>query len=1566
MNARATLAKLFQRNRRRNRRRSFSTPWSAQVERLEERVYLSAFYNFDVIAQTGSGLTSIQQAVSINDAGKLAFVANDSGGPGIFFHDGTLKRVTAVNTFTYGSELQLNDHDQIGAVSRTTVGAQQRARIWDANSLGSLGTIIGSSSSPRLTFSHFDAIASFVSMTNDGKLAFAGLQSTQGQWEIHLSDTPVDARDSMNEATEVAAISTPAFFRQMAADGGLVVIGSRDASEKKIELDSAGAPAVPIATTSSGWWSDLGVRPGISDDGRIVTFYGDLTDAGATALTNANGARVPVPLTAGKGIFASVQLGGSRYIIRIAGHKGSGAIDPGERRLTSGAEAGPDFDFDGVSDWGIRSFDPDSRPSVEIAPSGEFATIAYVATDDDDQGNGAGAAVFVSRLNLFPDAIGVEAYVRVAKVSQTLGSFGTATHLALHDSVNGAGQVAFWASNGSTQAIIRANPKATIDHPYYFVNGQGRFIPDSPVVQYVVPAIAHFPRLNGTADINQVVLHATNSGIGAVNDIKDNSFVSPHYLVSREGAVVQFVPEEQWASHASNARAPKPFSGTKAPGTSKPIEQHMTNLHSIGIELVDGGPESINPPKGHLHDPDWFTEEQAQKSALLVRDITARRGIPQTHLLPFPYGVTRDRERTTTEAFQVPNVSPTGPPVSTDPTGYNILQFGQADASGDFEPGTQVAGSRWLADGFDYTARGIITHGQVLDRVIKTDPHPRYFDGGWGTFMTRVIKPFGGAIYSPANLFVVDPLGRRLGVDPATGLIVNEIPGAVFSGTGTEPQTFTIPDPLDGDYIVRVVGTGAGEFRLVLFSGDAAGAAYSTEVSGLTSLGQTDEYTFANSTLGVENARVTSASNLIPVAKPDVVFAVESVPVVINVLGNDNDPDGTIDPTQVSIVGSAANGTLSVDPVAGTITYTPQRGFVGDDEFIYTVKDNDGASAREATVSITVRPNTAPPRAEDDSASTTAGTAVTIHVLQNDFDTDGTLDAATLEIVAPPAFGSLAIDELTGAIVYAPDPGFTGTDEFQYVVSDNLGIPVQREATVTVLVEEGANQPPTASAGGPYVIDEGGSLMLDASGSIDPDGDALSYSWDIDGDGTFGDAMGVNPTLTWAELQSLGIIDGDSSFLVQVLVDDGNSHEAFADTILHVRNVSPQNVNAGPDRTVDEGATVDFAGTFFDPGTADTHTFLWQVSASNGQVIADGTGQTFSFVPHDDGTYTVTFTVTDDDGGVGSDTAVITVINVAPHSVAISGPTSGVRGQTLHFSGSFTDPGSADTHGETWQVVNSANVIVASGSGSAFGAVLSEAGNYTVSYTVTDDDGGTGSDAESLTISIIEMQGNHLAVGGTTVNDHILFEPGINPGEILVTINGVTSGPYTPTDRLLAFGQAGDDTIHVAGSIALQAWLYGGAGNDRLKGGAGDDALFGGDGDDLLLGGSGRDLLIGGTGSDRIVGNADDDILIAGFTAYDYDSNGILRADHAQAIAAILLEWLSTNDYQTRIDNLKNGTGLNGTYVLNGDTVGNDSSSDVLTGSAGLDWFLFDSSLDRATDLNDEVFENDLDFINSL
>ena len=56
----------------------------------------------------------------------------------------------------------------------------------------------------------------------------------------------------------------------------------------------------------------------------------------------------------------------------------------------------------------------------------------------------------------------------------------------------------------------------------------------------------------------------------------------------------------------------------------------------------------------------------------------------------------------------------------------------------------------------------------------------------------------------------------------------------------------------------------------------------------------------------------------------------------------------------------------------------------------------------------------------------------------------------------------------------------------------------------------------------PDSIDAGDSLPLDASQTTSPEGDTLTYSWDINGDGVYGDATGAVVNLTWAQLESFG------------------------------------------------------------------------------------------------------------------------------------------------------------------------------------------------------------------------------------------------------------------------------------------------------------------------------------------------------------------------------------------------------------------------------------------------------------
>ena len=107
-----------------------------------------------------------------------------------------------------------------------------------------------------------------------------------------------------------------------------------------------------------------------------------------------------------------------------------------------------------------------------------------------------------------------------------------------------------------------------------------------------------------------------------------------------------------------------------------------------------------------------------------------------------------------------------------------------------------------------------------------------------------------------------------------------------------------------------------------------------------------------------------------PTAANDIAETTPGTPIVIAVLDND-EPSGLLDPATVTVVSSPENGTASVEVTTGTITYTPNTGFLGTDTFTYTVNDDLGTTSNEATVSVTVGEDTPP--AVITGLSTTAG-----------------------------------------------------------------------------------------------------------------------------------------------------------------------------------------------------------------------------------------------------------------------------------------------------------------------------------------------------------------------------------------------------------------------------------------------------------------------------------------------------------------------------------------------------------------------------------------------------------------
>jgi uncharacterized delta-60 repeat protein len=422
-----------------------------------------------------------------------------------------------------------------------------------------------------------------------------------------------------------------------------------------------------------------------------------------------------------------------------------------------------------------------------------------------------------------------------------------------------------------------------------------------------------------------------------------------------------------------------------------------------------------------------------------------------------------------------------------------------------------------------------------------------------------------------------------------------------------------------------------------------------------------------------------------------------------------------------------------------------------------------------------------------------------------------------------------------------------------------------------------------------------------------------------------------------------------------------------------------------PDLDGFEGETLPLEGTFDDPLVGTTHSIVidWGDGSLPTTVQASEiVGNTFSTshtFADDSSQVTARIVLTSDPlTEIAIDSAAAAIENLPP-TATITGPLagvpttglvfSGVRGMPLSFAASVADPGALDTHTLNWDFGDPLDTT--DGAGTSVLHNFAQAGSYSITLLVEDDDGATTQIQATVNIVVAQLEpapggiGTAIVVGGTSGNDVI----NVNPvtGGLEVVVNAVSAGVFNPSHAVVVHCGAGNDEAQVTGNIALSAWLYGGSGHDKLKGALGHDVLLGQDGDDLLVGGFGRDVLIGGIGADRLIGNNDDDILIAGTT--DHDSS-------TDALSAILAEWTANRWDYLRVANLYGvgcGPRNNGNVFLNDDTVHDDGVRDLLTGSSGFDWFFANLSLhgddsptkDKITDLSWWEIAIDIDFIES-
>ncbi len=222
---------------------------------------------------------------------------------------------------------------------------------------------------------------------------------------------------------------------------------------------------------------------------------------------------------------------------------------------------------------------------------------------------------------------------------------------------------------------------------------------------------------------------------------------------------------------------------------------------------------------------------------------------------------------------------------------------------------------------------------------------------------------------------------------------------------------------------------------------------------------------------------------------------------------------------------------LDGDPLTVTITEVPTVGTVtkpdgtpvkpGDvltpqelSELLYDAPDEDpGTDPGDLTYNVSDGTDTVPgsvnivinepPNAIDDSVATDPGEPITFTIINNDSDPDGVVDPSTVDLdpstpgedktLTVPGEGTYSVDA-AGNVTFTPEAGFTGeTTPVPYTVKDDNGL-VSDPANITVLVEEGVNNPPTVTNNEVVVPEGQEDTPLNITLPTDLDGDPLTVT----------------------------------------------------------------------------------------------------------------------------------------------------------------------------------------------------------------------------------------------------------------------------------------------------------------------------------------------------------------------------------------------------------------------------------------------------------------------------------------
>jgi VCBS repeat-containing protein len=541
-----------------------------------------------------------------------------------------------------------------------------------------------------------------------------------------------------------------------------------------------------------------------------------------------------------------------------------------------------------------------------------------------------------------------------------------------------------------------------------------------------------------------------------------------------------------------------------------------------------------------------------------------------------------------------------------------------------------------------------------------------------------------------------------------------------------------------------------------------------------------------NSTIGTITIDVLAVNDP-PVLEGELNYVVdEDELLIMHILVLFTDVDA--DTLTISAITETQNGTSTLYE-NGTVTYTPEPDYNGQDSFDVTVSDgNEGGSVTE-TVTITINPVNDAPVSNDINATTEEDVPVDIMLSATDKEEDD----LTFAIILPPSHGTLGDVGENGTVTYTPNPNYSGSDSFTFRASD--GISLSNIATVSITITA-VNDNPVAN-NNTYNIDQDVVATLDVlENDVDTDGDTLTI---------------VN--VTQPEHGSVSINEAadrviytpetgnNLTDIFEYTITDGNDGYAIATVTVFIdtENDAPTALDAN--EVTDEETPIEITLLATDPDAASILTFTIISPPANGILsgFSASTG-TVTYTPNlnVNGVDSFTFQVNDgiEESNIASVT--ITILPVNDDPVAVEDPFEVAEDGTLNdnvLANDFDVDG--DSLGaEAFGPQATEHGMVTMGTDGSF-AYTPEAdynGPDSFQYIVTDGNGGTAIGTVSITV----QPENDLPVANddfafTTLEAPVLVRVLLNDSDIdgdSLTVIQPVGGASTGTVAIADGGQA--------------------------------------------------------------------------------------------------------------------------------------------------------------------------------